>query len=68
MKLPRKSFNPSWDQIVELIRTMPTTWLPAMLLYVVEEAVRRKIFKPGGLQDIIDQKLKRMSQDKEYGE
>lgn len=64
----RGDFTYGWDQVVEMIRTMPTTWLPAALLYVVEEAVRRKVFKPGGLQTIIDDKLKKMAEKKEYGE
>jgi hypothetical protein len=64
----RGDFTYSWEQVIEIIRTMPTTWLPAALLYLVEEAVRRKVFKPGGLQTIIDDKLKKMEEVKEYGE
>jgi hypothetical protein len=69
MKLKRRGdFTYSWEQIVEIIRTMPTTWVPAALLYIVEEGVRRKLFKPGGLETMIQDKLKAMEKEKEYGE
>lgn len=53
----------NWEEFIECIRTMPLTWVPAALLVMVEEAVTRKCFKPGGLQKAIDEKLKWMNKE-----
>jgi hypothetical protein len=46
-----------WGHFIECIHGLPLTWVPAALLVMVEEAVRRRCFKPGGLQEAINQKL-----------
>lgn len=50
----------SWDFFIEGVRTMPLTWIPAALLVLVEEAVNRNCFNPGGLMRAIEEKLKYM--------
>lgn len=50
----------SWPDLVEAIRTLPLTWLPAALLILVEECVTRNCFKPEGLQKAIQEKLNYM--------
>jgi hypothetical protein len=43
----------SYEDIVELLNTLPTTWYPALLVTMVEAAYKKPVFQPGGASRII---------------
>lgn len=39
----------SYDELMGHIKQMPITWIPALLVVVVQRAIREDVFKEGGL-------------------
>lgn len=57
------SNNMNWEELVEVLNTMPKTWIPAILLVVVELAIKKQCFVSGGLQQAIEEKIKWMKKN-----
>lgn len=43
----------SYGEIRELLENLPNTWCPALLFVLVKTCVRKKVFQPGGLENIV---------------
>lgn len=48
---------PGFETIIKWIKEMPLTMLPATLINVVRECYRKKVFKPGGLEECVNKIL-----------
>lgn len=44
---------PSYDELTGWLQRVPMTWLPGLLIRVVEMCVARKVFKPGGIENTV---------------
>lgn len=51
----------SYDDIKAAIIAAPTTWLPGILSIVVEQAARKAVFVPGGIEKFIGNVLQRLA-------
>lgn len=45
--------EPSYDELVMMLCSVPLTYLPALLVTLVKECLTREVFAPGGLAKII---------------
>jgi hypothetical protein len=49
-----------WGSLVERIRTMPTTYIPATLLILVEIALKKKLLKPNEILNAVEQHIRKL--------
>ena len=43
----------SYYQAKEAITDLPMSWYPALLIHVVEEAIKKGVFKPGKIAEFV---------------
>jgi hypothetical protein len=58
----------SYEEIVEMLNTMPMTWYPALMVTLVEAGYKKKVFLPSGASTIIqtlERKLGKANVEKE---
>lgn len=49
----RADDNSTWEFAENFVKTLPTTWYPALLLKMVEAAYAKNVFKDGGASILI---------------
>lgn len=42
-----------YEDLKARIENAPVTWLPALVIVVVQAATRNKVFRPGGLATVV---------------
>lgn len=58
---PALFFYPQgFEELVERIKGVPITFLPALLLTVVEQAFQRNVFQRGGMVKVVTKKLEQL--------
>lgn len=45
---------PGYEELTGWFQRVPATWLPGLLSSCVRQCVKRSIFKPGGIQRIVN--------------
>lgn len=45
--------RPPYEEITAWLQRVPMTYLPGLLIVVVQQCVLRKVFKPGGLLGLV---------------
>lgn len=50
---PRVTKITSYEVIRSELEDLPQTWCPALLFVLVKTCVRKKVFQPGGLENIV---------------
>lgn len=54
--------NQTYEELEEFIADLPPTWVPGILVTVAEVAIKKKVFKVGGMAKIVNKAEERLSQ------
>lgn len=53
----------SYEQITQLIRDLPRTWYPALILEMINAAYAKKVFVRGGAEVLVSNHEKRRNRE-----
>lgn len=53
----------SYEEIKTEIEQLPQTWIPALVLILIEQAVKKKCFKQGGLTRLVQEIENRQTEE-----
>ena len=52
-----------YTYIVEKIKEVPNTWLPGLLIAITQACLEKKVFKSGGLTELIEKVIRKEIED-----